>query len=119
MLGQEEEPAQSTKWPSKGPNRGLENNKSNYGVAEQIFNASELVKNAVSSVNQAVKVTDDQHRGYQKSHERGRSNQKDSEPAKATAKRIQDAQHMIEESLDSFDFFKVTNLGRINNDLGQ
>ena len=26
---------------------------------------------------------------------------------------------MIEESLDSFDFFKVTNLGRINNDLGQ
>lgn len=44
---------------------------------------------------------------------------KGAESAKAPAKRRQDAQHMIEESLDSFDFFKVTNLGRINNDLGQ
>ena len=64
VLGQEEQSALSNQWPTKGPNRNLENSKSNNGVAEQIYNASELVKNAVSSVNQAVQDTDGQYRGY-------------------------------------------------------
>ena len=32
------------------------------------------------------------------------------------AARVGKVDQLIEESLDSFDFFKVTNLGRINND---
>ena len=95
-------------------------------MAEQIFSASEQVKNAVNMVNQAVKNTDNKLRerssNQKRSRERDRSANKNVDqlqvPGRFQINKKPDNQNLIEESLDSFDFFKVTNLGRINNELG-
>ena len=89
MFGQEEESVQSIQWPSKVADRTPEANKGNQSVAEQIFSASALVKNAVSSVNQAVRNTDDQHRDYQRPHDRAQPGQKGSEQGKVPGQRQQ------------------------------
>jgi len=48
---QEDESVQSIQWPSKVETRNLEAQKNNENMAEQIFSASEQVKNAVNVVN--------------------------------------------------------------------